>query len=119
MEVGTRLCLAYCEEDVTQETDRMTTQPNEKIVTEARPGKGAAGDQQAVQMAQAVGRAIQPPGTETMPGGDVEAAEATIKAAEESEANTDLSTTDGYVVDDSGRLNNFAVEPEMYVEGER
>ena len=27
-----------------------------------------------------------------------------------------MSTTDGYVIDESGRLNNFAVEPEMYVE---
>jgi len=97
----------------------MTTQPNEKIVTEAQPGKGAAGDQQAVQVAQPVGRAIQPPGTEKMPDGDVKSAEATIATADASQARTDMNTTDGYVVDDSGRLNNFAVEPEMYVEGSR
>lgn len=82
----------------------------------AEPGKGAAGDQWAVQMAQPVADALQPPGTETMPGGDVEQARDDIEAAQQSEADTDMSTTDGYVVDDSGRLNNFAVEPEMYVE---
>lgn len=27
-------------------------------------------------------------------------------------------TTDGYVVDEGGMLNNFAIEPPMYVEGE-
>lgn len=97
----------------------MATQPEQKIVKEARPGKGAAGDQQAVQMAQPVGAAVNPPGTETMPGGDVEAAEATIEAAKQSEADSDMNTTGGYVVDSSGRLDNVAVEPEMYVEGER
>lgn len=54
-----------------------------------------------------------------MPGGNVEAAEATIEAAKASEANTDMNTTGGYVVDASGRLDNVAVEPEMYVEGEK
>ena len=32
------------------------------------------------------------------------------------EERTGVSTTDGFTIDESGRLNNFAVEPEMYVE---
>lgn len=89
---------------------------NQDIQKSAEPGKGAAGDQWAVQMAQPVGDAVSPPGTKTMPGGNPEKAQAAIDAAESSEAGTDLKTTDGYTVDDSGRLNNFAIEPEMYVE---
>ncbi|MGB3787414.1 MAG: hypothetical protein WA949_05340 [Phormidesmis sp.] len=94
----------------------MATNENEDIKTSAEPGKGAAGDQWAVQVAQPVGDAVQPEGTRTMPGGDVEGNEEDIAKAEESEADSDLKTTDGFVVDDSGRLNNFAIEPEMYVE---
>ena len=94
----------------------MATNENEDIKTSAEPGKGAAGDQWAVQVSQAVGDAVQPEGTRTMPGGDVEGNEEDITKAEESEADSDLKTTDGFVVDDSGRLNNFAIEPEMYVE---
>ncbi|MGB7085820.1 MAG: hypothetical protein WBD47_09710 [Phormidesmis sp.] len=94
----------------------MAAEQNENIVKEARPGKGAAGDQQAVQTAQPVGEAIQPEGTKSMPGGDVSQAKGDIARAKAEEADSDLKTTDGLVVDDSGRLNNFAVEPEMYVE---
>ncbi len=94
----------------------MATNENEDIKTSAEPGKGAAGDQWAVQVSQAVGEAVQPEGTRTMPGGDVEGNKQDIADAEESESDTNLKTTDGYVVDDSGRLNNFAIEPEMYVE---
>lgn len=94
----------------------MAANENENIKTSAEPGKGAAGNQQAVQVAQPVGEAVQPPGTKVMPGGDVEGNEQDIARAEESEAGSDLKTTDGFVVDDSGRLNNFAIEPEMYVE---
>lgn len=94
----------------------MATEQNDNIKKGAEPGKGAAGDQQAVQLAQPVGAAIQPKGTRTMPGGDVEHNKEDIAAARESESDTDMKTTDGYVVDDSGRMNNFAVEPEMYVE---
>ncbi|MGB3296228.1 MAG: hypothetical protein WBB01_24850 [Phormidesmis sp.] len=94
----------------------MATEQNENIKKAAEPGKGAAGDQQAVQLAQPVGEAIQPEGTRTMPGGDVEQAKDDIATAREEETGSDLKTTDGFVVDDSGRLNNFAIEPEMYVE---
>ncbi|MGB3766782.1 MAG: hypothetical protein WA947_09505 [Phormidesmis sp.] len=94
----------------------MAEKQNEDIKLDAEPGKGAAGNQQAVQVAQAVGKAVQPPGTKEMQGGNPEQAASDIDTAEASESDTDMSTTDGYVVDDSGRLNNFAVEPEMYVE---
>ncbi len=94
----------------------MAAEQNENGVKEAQPGKGAAGDQWAVQTAQATGEAVQPEGTRIMPGGDIEQAKDDISEAREEESGTDLKTTDGYVVDDSGRLNNFAVEPEMYVE---
>jgi len=89
---------------------------NEDIKLDAEPGKGAAGNQWAVQTAQPVGNAVQSSGTRTMPGGDTEEDIADIKAAKESEKDSDLKTTDGYVIDDSGRMNNFAIEPEMYVE---
>lgn len=94
----------------------MATEHNHKIETSAEPGKGAAGNQQAVQVAQPVGDAVQPEGTKSFPGGTPEEDAADIQAAKESEADSDLKTTDGYVIDDSGRMNNFAVEPEMYVE---
>ncbi len=94
----------------------MATEQTDNIKKGAEPGKGAAGNQQAVQLAQPVGEAIQPKGTRTMPGGNVAQNEKDIAEARESESDTDMTTTDGYVVDDSGRMNNFAVEPEMYVE---
>ncbi|MGI8936197.1 MAG: hypothetical protein ACR2FS_19200 [Phormidesmis sp.] len=94
----------------------MAAEQNENIVKDAQPGKGAAGDQWAVQTAQATGDAVQPKGTRTMPGGDAEQAKDDIADARKEESDTDLKKTDGFVVDDSGRLNNFAVEPEMYVE---
>ena len=94
----------------------MATEQNTDIKLGAEPGKGAAGNQQAVQVAQAVGDAVQPPGTKSFPGGTPEEDSEDIAAAEASEADSDLKTTDGYVIDDSGRMNNFAVEPEMYVE---
>jgi len=51
-----------------------------------------------------------------MPGRNPQEANADIEAAEQSEAGTNMSTADGYIVDDASRLNNCAVEPEMYVE---
>ncbi|MGC1308932.1 MAG: hypothetical protein WA885_17025 [Phormidesmis sp.] len=94
----------------------MASEKAENIKLDAEPGKGAAGNQQAVQTAQPVGEAVQPEGTKVMPGGDVEQAEGDIARAKAEEADSDLKTTDGMVVDDSGQLNNFAIEPEMYVE---
>lgn len=81
----------------------------------AEPGKGAPGNQVGVQLAQSVDvndpEAIIPSGAD--PERDIEQ----IKAAAAQEKGTGVSTTDGFTIDESGRLNNFAVEPEMYVEG--
>jgi len=38
--------------------------------------------------------------------------------AKEEDKEGGFHTTDGYVVDEGGMLNNFAIEPPMYVEGE-
>lgn len=38
-----------------------------------------------------------------------------IEELEAQEAGSGMKTTDGYIIDESGRLDNFAVEPEMYV----
>lgn len=87
---------------------------NEKIHTEAQPGKGAAGDQWAVQMAQ--NPIVNAPDAEIPSNVDVEMNKHQLEAAIEQEEGTDLKTTDGYVIDESGRLDNFAVEPPMYTE---
>ena len=50
----------------------MATEQNENIKLDAEPGKDAAGNQQAVQVAQAVGDAVQPLGTKSFPGGTPE-----------------------------------------------
>jgi hypothetical protein len=81
---------------------------------EAEPGKGAAGNQWAVQTAQTTD--VNPPDAKIPTGGDPEANQADIQAAVESEAGTDLHTTDGYVIDEADKIDNFAIEPEMYVE---
>lgn len=95
-----------------------SSNPEQNIKKGAEPGKGSAGDQWAVQTAEAVGPAVNPPDTDPMPGGDVEGNKQDIQAAKESESDTDLDTTEGYTIDASNRMDNFAVEPEMYVEGE-
>lgn len=85
----------------------------------AQPGKGAAGDQWAVQTAQSTD---VNPSDERIPSGvDVEKNKKQLDAAVEQEKDTDLKTTDGYVLTESGQINNFAVEPPMYYEkdGER
>ena len=40
-----------------------------------------------------------------------------LEAFEEQEEEAGLKTTDGYVVDEAGQLDNFAIEPPMYIEG--
>ena len=81
---------------------------------DAEPGKGAPGAQVGVQMAQTT--AVNPPDMEIPSGADPETNKEQIEAMEEQEAGTGMSTTDGYVIDESGRMDNFAIEPEMYVE---
>ena len=86
----------------------------------AQPGKGAAGDQWAVQTAQTTD--VNPPDERIPSGVDVEQNKRELEAAAAQEVDTDLKTTDGYVLTDSGQINNFAVEPPIYYEdkdGER
>jgi hypothetical protein len=52
----------------------------------------------------------------TVTTGQPEAAE--IQAARQSETNTDLRTTDGYVIDKSGKLDNRAIVPPIYQQKE-
>lgn len=89
----------------------MSNQSNPK---QAQPGKGAAGDQWAVQTAQTT--AVNMPDTKVPTDADVEKNKAQVEAEAKAEAEPDLHTTDGYVVDEAGRLDNFAVEPQPYVE---
>jgi hypothetical protein len=91
-------------------------QPMSGDPKEAQPGRGAPGDQWGVQMAQTVNVNDK---DEVIPSGaDVERNIKNIKAQDEQEEGTGMSTTHGYTLDESGQLNNFAVEPPMYVEGE-
>lgn len=84
---------------------------------EAEPGRGAPGDNHfGVQTAQTT--AVNPPDAIIPSNAEPELAEAQLEAFEEQEAGTGLKTTDGYVIDEAGLLNNFAIEPPMYVEGE-
>ncbi len=81
----------------------------------AQPGKGAAGnDHWAVQTAQPTD--VNPPDERIPSGVDVERNIHDLEAAVDAESDTDLKTTDGYVITESGQLNNFAVEPPMYYE---
>jgi len=49
-------------------------------------------------------------------GADKELNEEQIENMEEQEAGTGVNTTEGYTTDESGHMDNYAVEPEMYVE---
>ena len=80
----------------------------------AEPGKGAPGNQIGVQMAQTT--AVNPSDMEIPSGADKELNKEQIHNMESQEAGTGVSTTDGYTVDESGRMDNYPVEPEMYVE---
>ncbi|MDB9526028.1 hypothetical protein PN498_08525 [Oscillatoria sp. CS-180] len=79
---------------------------------EAEPGKGASGQQWAVQTAQRTD--VNDPEAEIPSNVDVEQNKAQIEAVAEQEEGK-LPTTHGYVIDESGNLDNFAVEPPMQV----
>ncbi|MEY2833178.1 MAG: hypothetical protein RLZZ574_2437 [Cyanobacteriota bacterium] len=81
---------------------------------DAEPGKGAPGNQVGVQLAQSID--VNDPEAIIPSGADPERDMEQIGAFAEQEEGTGISTTEGYVIDESGRLDNFAVEPEMYVE---
>ena len=83
----------------------------------AEPGRGAAGDEHSgVQTAQTT--AVNPPDAEIPANTPTELSKKQVKAEAEQEEGTGISTTDGYTIDEAGQLNNFAIEPPMYVEGE-
>ncbi len=39
-----------------------------------------------------------------------------VEALKKQEEGSGITTTDGYVIDEAGKLDNFAIEPEMYEE---
>ncbi len=39
-----------------------------------------------------------------------------VEALKKQEEGNGMTTTDGYVIDEAGKLDNFAIESEMYVE---
>ena len=80
----------------------------------AEPGKGAPGNQIGVQTAQTT--AVNPPDAVIPSGADTEENIEQIEALQEQEEGTGVDTTEGYEIDESGRVDNFAIEPEMYVE---
>lgn len=82
---------------------------------QAEPGRGAPGSQWAVQTAQPTD--VNPADTEIPTDENVEKNVKEVKAEAEQEKGSGMKTTDGYVVDESGRLDNYAVEPPMEVEG--
>lgn len=92
---------------------------NKKVVAQknpdnAEPGKGAPGNQVGVQTAQTT--AVNPPDMEIPSNADPQLNKQQIEKMEMQEEGTGISTTDGYTIDESGRMDNYAVEPEMYVE---
>jgi hypothetical protein len=82
--------------------------------SEAEAGRGAPGNQTGVQMAQTP--AVNPPDAEIPTAADTEQSVEQLKAVDEQEGDTGMTTTDGYVVDESGRLDNYPVEPKPYTE---
>jgi hypothetical protein len=98
----------------------MTNEPKPVLPedpSEAEPGRGAPGDNHiGVQTAQSTD--VNPPDTIIPANTDTELNEKQLAAFEAQEEQAGLKTTDGYVEDESGRLDNFAVEPPMYYEGE-
>ena len=98
----------------------MTNEPKQVLPedpSEAEPGRGAPGDNHVgVQTAQTT--AVNAPDTIIPTGAPTERSEKQVEAMAEQEEESDLHTTDGYVIDEAGMLNNFAIEPPMYVEGE-
>lgn len=82
---------------------------------EAEPGRGAPGNNHfGVQLAQTIG--VNAP-DELIPSNvDVDQNVKQLEAFQAQEEGTDLDTTAGYVIDEAGQINNFAIEPPMYVE---
>jgi len=95
---------------MTDETNRQTNIGNPQ---EAEPGKGTAGNQWGVQTAQTVN--VNDP-EEVIPSGvDAEKNKEQLENYAEQEEGT-TPTHHGFVVDEAGKIDNYAVEPPMYVE---
>lgn len=87
--------------------------------SEAEPGRGAPGNNHyGVQTAQST--AVNAPDTIIPSNTHTELDEKQLDAFEEQEEEEGegFTTTDGYIIDESGRMDNFAIEPPMYIEGE-
>lgn len=86
---------------------------------EAEPGRGAPGDNHiGVQTAQTT--AVNAPDAIIPANTDPELSEHEVEAFEEQEEDEGegFTTTHGYIIDEAGKLDNFAIEPPMYIEGE-
>jgi hypothetical protein len=100
----------------------MSNEPNQVLPEdphEAEPGRGAPGNNHyGVQTAQTT--AVNAPDAIIPSNAHTELTEKQLEAFEQQEAEEfeGITTTDGYVIDEAGLLNNFAVEPPMYIEGE-
>ena len=100
----------------------MSNEPNQVMPedpTEAEPGRGAPGDNHyGVQTAQTT--AVNAPDAIIPSNAPTELSEKQLEAFEQQEEEEieGITTTDGYVIDEAGLINNFAVEPPMYIEGE-
>lgn len=98
----------------------MTNEPKQVLPedpSEAEPGRGAPGDAHyGVQTAQ--DPFVNAPDAIIPSGAPAELSEKQVDDLQEQEEAAGLDTTGGYVVDEAGMLNNFAIEPKMYVEGE-
>ena len=90
---------------------KVVARPNPDM---AEPGKGAPGNQVGVQTAQTT--AVNPPDMVIPSGANTELNKEQIHNMESQEADTGVSTTDGYVIDEAGKIDNFATEPKMYIE---
>lgn len=80
----------------------------------AEAGKGAPGNQVGVQMAQTTD--VNPSDAVIPSNIDVEENVEQLKEFAEQEEGTGIDTTAGYTIDEAGKIDNFAIEPEMYVE---
>ncbi|WP_228061492.1 hypothetical protein [[Phormidium] sp. LEGE 05292] len=59
---------------------------------------------------------MNPPDAEIPSNVDVELNIEQLEAFREQEEGSNLDTSAGYAIDESGRIDNFAIEPQMYVE---
>jgi hypothetical protein len=98
----------------------MTNEPKPAMPedpSQAEPGRGAPGDNHiGVQLAQTIG--VNSPDAIIPSNAPTEENEKQLDAFKAQEEQAGLKTTAGYVEDESGRLDNLAVEPTMYYEGE-